>query len=202
MENTQALSDVELITHLNAGDKQSFDYVYRKYQGVLYSHACRMLKDEDAALDAVQNVFMSLWERVGHISASTKLDGWLYITLRNQVIAGIRHGKDKLHYLDTLEQYEQKADRLEADSSIRLKQLTDVMELEISKLPPKMQQIFRMSREEYLSHKEIANKLSVSEGTVSQQISNALRILRSKLMMFFWWQIFNSILLWYYLFYK
>jgi len=48
-------------------------------------------------------------------------------------------------------------------------------------LPPKMREIFELSRKEYLSHKEIAEKLGISEQTVSKQVSNALKILRTKL---------------------
>ncbi|WP_370580687.1 sigma-70 family RNA polymerase sigma factor [Mucilaginibacter sp. FT3.2] len=51
----------------------------------------------------------------------------------------------------------------------------------MQKLPPKMRQIFEMSRKGNLSYKEISEQLNVSENNVSKQINNALRLLKTKL---------------------
>ncbi|MNY42390.1 RNA polymerase sigma factor [compost metagenome] len=64
---------------------------------------------------------------------------------------------------------------------MREKQLKEIIEEEISALPARMQEIFRMSRFEQMSHKEIAEKLALSEQTVKDQVKKALRILRIKL---------------------
>jgi len=48
-------------------------------------------------------------------------------------------------------------------------------------LPPKMREVFELSRKEHLNHREIAWKLEISEQTVSKQITNALRILKLKI---------------------
>jgi RNA polymerase sigma factor (sigma-70 family) len=66
------------------------------------------------------------------------------------------------------------------DHGIRVKLLKEFIEKEVSNLPPKMREIFELSRNEHLSHKEIAHKLEVSEKTVRNQINNALKILRGK----------------------
>jgi len=59
--------------------------------------------------------------------------------------------------------------------------LADLIEKEIQALPSKMRQIFELSRKQYLSYKEIAEQLEISEHTVKSQVSNALRILKLKL---------------------
>ncbi len=56
-----------------------------------------------------------------------------------------------------------------------------IIEKEIGALPPKMREVFELSRKENLSHKEIAEKLNLSEKTVKKQVNNSLKILRSKL---------------------
>jgi len=60
-----------------------------------------------------------------------------------------------------------------------------MIEQEIDALPEKMREVFRLSRDNGLSHKEIANQLSLSEYTVSNQITSALKVLRVKLGAFF-----------------
>ncbi|MFD0749217.1 sigma-70 family RNA polymerase sigma factor [Mucilaginibacter calamicampi] len=84
-------------------------------------------------------------------------------------------------YLDSLKGYLDAHAEVPADHLIREKQLRAHIEQEIQALPPKMRRIFEMSRKEQLSHREIAEALSVSENNVSKQVNNALRILRTKL---------------------
>jgi RNA polymerase sigma-70 factor (ECF subfamily) len=64
---------------------------------------------------------------------------------------------------------------------VREKQLAAIIEREIAALPPKMREVFVLSRKEYLTHKEIAELLGISEQTVSKHVTNALKILRVKL---------------------
>ncbi|MGH2624180.1 MAG: sigma-70 family RNA polymerase sigma factor, partial [Sphingobacterium sp.] len=66
------------------------------------------------------------------------------------------------------------------DYQTRDKQLALLIESEIQSLPKKMKEIFILSRKEHLSHKEISEKLNISEKTVKNQVNNALKILRSK----------------------
>ncbi|WP_157600565.1 sigma factor-like helix-turn-helix DNA-binding protein [Sphingobacterium spiritivorum] len=63
----------------------------------------------------------------------------------------------------------------------RKNKVRDFIERETAKLPSKMQQIFRMSRQDFLSHREIAEELQLSEKTVKKQINNVLKIFRSKI---------------------
>ena len=73
------------------------------------------------------------------------------------------------------------------EESLELKELQAVITSFVHQLPEKCKEIFRMSREEHLSNREIATKLGISEGTVSVQIKRALDKLRDKLGgMHFW----------------
>ncbi|MNL44326.1 RNA polymerase sigma factor [compost metagenome] len=60
------------------------------------------------------------------------------------------------------------------------RELTRLLQQEIDKLPAKMRQVFEMSRNQHLSHAEIAQQLGISDQTVKKQVNNALKILRSK----------------------
>ncbi len=71
------------------------------------------------------------------------------------------------------------------DHLVREKQMKAIIEREISKLPKKMRIVFELSRNEHLSHKEIAETLNLSEQTVTDQIKKALKILRTRMGMCF-----------------
>lgn len=68
-----------------------------------------------------------------------------------------------------------------ADHQVRERELRNQIEQAVATLPPKMREVFELSRNEHLTHKEIAERLSISDQTVTKQIKNALRVLRSKL---------------------
>jgi RNA polymerase sigma factor (sigma-70 family) len=72
-----------------------------------------------------------------------------------------------------------------ADLLLRNKQLSDLIEQEVSQLPGRMREVYLLRRDEELSHAEIAERLGISRLTVKTQMNKALRILREKLSFFF-----------------
>ena len=65
-----------------------------------------------------------------------------------------------------------------------------MIESEIQNLPPKMRRIFELSRQEELSHQEIAQKLDISYQTVKKQVQNALKIIKPKIDHLVFWLSF------------
>src|SRR5690606_13106116 len=63
------------------------------------------------------------------------------------------------------------------------REILEIVENEIRNLPPRMREIFELSRKDNLSHKEIAEKLNLSDQTVKKQVQNALKIIKNKLPM-------------------
>nr|WP_184549228.1 sigma-70 family RNA polymerase sigma factor [Mucilaginibacter sp. FT3.2] len=93
----------------------------------------------------------------------------------------MRTGAVQSKYVDSLNDYFNTHASAATDYRVRENQLKAYIEKEIQKLPPKMRQIFEMSRKGNLSYKEISEQLNVSENNVSKQINNALRLLKTKL---------------------
>lgn len=67
------------------------------------------------------------------------------------------------------------------DQQLLEQELKEAIEKEIALLPPKMREVFELSRKQDLSYKEIADQLHISDKTVKKQVNNALHILREKL---------------------
>ena len=86
-----AADECELFERIRGGDEQAFTLVYERYHGMLYSLALRMIKQTGAAEDAVQYVFVRLWELRGGLSVTVSLRNYLYTMTKNYLLNYIRH---------------------------------------------------------------------------------------------------------------
>lgn len=173
-------SDDELVLLFKKDDHAAFTELYIRYSPVLYQSAYKILNDRDEVKDLVQEVFTTLWNRRTDFSLTTSFAGYLYVAVRNKALKVISHEQVKSKYSSLLQSTAAEIQTV-TDHGIREKQLVEIIEHQINELPAKMRQILNMSRKSYLTHKEIANELDLSESTVKKQVNNALKILRLKL---------------------
>lgn len=180
MSNYASLSDNELAALLREGDRSAFGEIFNRYWDILFLHAARMTGNEDDAKDIVQEMFSTLWLKHAEIHFSTTLSGYLYITIRNRILNLIRKYKIRHDFTELLALYMRQQEDCTI-AAISFKELESALENEIQQLPAKMRQVFELSRNQSLSHKEIAEELNISVTTVKKQINNALKIIRPKL---------------------
>ena len=188
----RSYSDNELVEQMFQGDKSCFAELYERYFAVIYSFVRKMLQDEDQAEDVTQEVFLAFYVN-GTQHPIKSVRSYLYQSARYAIIDLFRKQKYQHAYLAGLQECYNKGTWV-TDEVLIERELQHQIELEVDRLPPKMRKIFELSRRQYLSNKEIADQLSLSEGTVRQQIHNAIVRLRSRLTCFIWLQI--MVLLW------
>ncbi len=174
------LSDQELVSLLKRGDRTAFAQIYDRYKYLLYVHAFKKLKNEAEAEDIIHDLFATLWNNRETFELRSNLAGYFYSAVRNRIFKLIAHKDIESTYVTSLHQVAGQTTEI-ADHRIRENQMMAMIEAEIAALPPKMREIFELSRKQHLSHKEIAAQLKISEQTVAKQVSNALKILRKKL---------------------
>jgi RNA polymerase sigma-70 factor (family 1) len=174
------LSDEELADLLKEGDRQAYTVIFDRFYGLLFVHSCKSLRNEDEAKDVVQELFEVLWTRREGLSFEHSLSAYLYASIRNRIINRISHHEVEHKYINSLRGFIDR-DTYFADYRVREHEMKKMIEEEISALPSKMREIFELSRRDYLSHKEIAEKLQISEHTVRTHVKKALRILKPKL---------------------
>lgn len=173
-------SEQQLVSLLKEGDHVAYQTIYERYFGLLFVHAHKRLRDEEQAKDIVQEFFTALWHRHEEIQLTTSLSAYFFTAINYRIISFFRRSAIQDKYIASFAGFIN-SEQINADHLIREKQLSELIEREIQELPPKMREVFEMSRKQHLSHKEIAEKLSLSEKTVDRQVSNALHRLRSKL---------------------
>ncbi|RYE19270.1 MAG: RNA polymerase sigma-70 factor, partial [Sphingobacteriales bacterium] len=173
-------SDHDLVSLLREGNKEAYTEIYNRYKWLLHTHAYKKTGDRDTAADIIQELFATLWTKREDIYLTSTLSAYLYTAIRNRIINIIEHRQVESKYIDSLAEF---AGGYIAgtDHLIREKQLNELIEREIAALPPKMREVFELSRKSYLTHVEIADRLNISEQTVKKQITNALKILRVRL---------------------
>lgn len=174
------LPDAELTTLLQGGDQAAFTEIYSRHWKLIYAHVYKMLREEDDAKDIVQEVFGNLWSRAASIKNNTNISGLLYTAARNKVFDLIEKNKVRTDYVGEIASFLSDQRNYQVDT-IDEKRIIEILEREIQKLPPKMREIFELSRKEHLSHKEIAAKLNISEQTVKKQVQNTLKVIKPKL---------------------
>lgn len=184
MHAYQSFNDQTLLTLLRQGDKDAYTVIYDRYKNLLYNHAYKKLGDPEEVKDVLQELFTTLWNKRVDIPVAMNLSGYLYAGIRNRILNLLSHKEVENKYLTSIKQFTQEGD-YSTDLAIREKEMADLIQKEIDQLPPKMREVFLLSRKENLSHHEIAEQLSISEQTVAKQVTNALRILRVRLGSFF-----------------
>ena len=172
-----------MIDSLLKQDEAAFEKVFKSYFKKLHSYACTIARDEVAAEEVVQQVFVRLWERSKGLSISGSIEAYLYRAVYNESLNYLKHQKVKAQY----QQYVTQTSMNESESTgskLSLKELEERIRTAMNELPEQCRTVFQLSRFEELQYREIANCLGISAKTVENQIGKALKILRSKLVEF------------------
>jgi RNA polymerase sigma-70 factor (ECF subfamily) len=164
---------------LQSGDHLAFAEIYNRYKLILHHHAWSRLGNKTEAQDTIQEVFSALWSKRETITLHHNLSGYLYTSVRNHILNLIARKDVQSKYINSMQQLT--PEQVLPDHRVRENMLQLAIEKEIASLPPKMRQVFELSRKQHLSNKEIAAIMGTSEQTVKKQISNTLKQLRSRL---------------------
>ena len=166
----------DLLCCLAEGDQTALASIYHEYWQPLFISAYNILKDRKACEDIVQEIFLHLWLKRAHLQVRESLKVYLLAATRYQVFRHIRKAAVR-------GEFELLEERLTAlpDDLLLLKDLVRMVDEVVAGLPQKCRIVYQLSREESLSHKEIADRLNISIKTVENQITIALRRLRHSL---------------------
>lgn len=170
----------QLVKRLKEGDMKAFDILYRQYSERLYSFAFSILKNREDAKEIVQETFLKLWNKRMEIHPNQSLNAYLFTISHNISIDLIRKRLKDEKYAEYLKTHVTK-EGTETENLFHFNELTYKLQEAIQQLPEQRMRIFQMSREEGLSHAEIAKKLNISVKTVENQINLALKSIRGKL---------------------
>lgn len=163
------------------GERPAFTAVYNAYYFRVYEFASKYLPTGPDAEDITADTFIKLWQRRDQFSSLDHIRAFLFTTAKNACLNFLQHVKVKdqkhaeiLHSLTALQRDSFYLEEIRSE-------LMQLVYAEVEKLPAKMKQIFLLSYREGLKPAEIAERLSLSVQTVSNQKVNAINLLKSAL---------------------
>ena len=177
----KTLSDNELLALLKEGDQYALAEIYGRYWDKLLAVAVNRLGDEQEAEECVQDVFVSFWRRREELVLTHNLSTYFWAATKYQVLNRLdkRYAKRRIKTTELLD------DNVVGVHSPEVylleKELMARIEATVQALPEKCRIIYRMSREEGKTNREIAGELAIAEKTVEGHLTRALRDIRTNL---------------------
>ncbi|MEP7258098.1 MAG: RNA polymerase sigma-70 factor [Flavitalea sp.] len=170
---------VELLA--NKDSKEAFEELYNRYWKKLLVHARFKIGSELEAEEIVQHVFMNIWKTRKNLRIKNTFYTYIFSCVRYEILASMVRQKkqsDISNFSFSSAIDNNTSEWLDYESTRML------FEASISKLPEKCQLVFRLSRENGFSEKEIAGKLGISSKTVQAHMTKALKVLKTTLRQF------------------
>lgn len=173
------VNDAELLSLLKKDDQAAFTELYNRYWKRLFVTASYRLDNLGEAEEIVQDIFASLWKRRYELTINTDLSRYLAISVKYRVIKTLDKHYSKRCYIESFA-FAKQVDN-STEEKLSFDELKDELEKYVCQLPERCQLVFRLSREEGLTQKQIAETLQISEKTVETHLGKAFKILRIKL---------------------
>ncbi|MEM0940427.1 MAG: sigma-70 family RNA polymerase sigma factor [Bacteroidota bacterium] len=147
---------------------------------MMFAVAYNQLKDSDIAEGLVHNIFLRLWEKREQYTEVEAMDRYLVGAVKRAVMEYIRNKSIRSKHIDMLSLLSETTENY-VDLEYEVNELQERVDQLINKLPHQCQVVYKLSREEGKSNKEISSKLDIAEKTVESHMTKALKYLRSNL---------------------
>lgn len=187
--NNIEFSEMLLIRSLKTGSYKAFDRIYQIYAKRLYAYSLQFTKSSKDSEEIIQDVFIKLWTNKESIRQEDTLRSLLFIMTKHALINAFRGRINQPVYEDFIN-YKNEITANDAGYNIEFEEFEQKFTKLIKDLPSTQQKVVIMSRIKQLSNKQIAEELSLSEQTVKNQISIALKILKKKVIELNWFFYF------------
>ena len=167
--------DILLLNLIKQDDEVAFKHLFYKYIDTLERFVFSYVNEREQAQEIVLDLFTYIWEHRSTLQIKLTLKAYLFQSAKNRSLNFLRDRETHL-FMDDL----QLADSSDNSSwSIETEELHQLIAEAVSLLPEKCREIFEKSREENLTNKQIAATMNISEKTVENQITIALRKIKA-----------------------
>ena len=180
METAYLQKEQALIRELKKHSRKAFDEIYRLYARRLLAYCKQYTKNMEDAEEIVQDVFVQLWNNRVFIRQEETLRSLLFLMSKHRLIDAYRSHLNAPVYEDYVD-YQSSFAIEDTTYHLEYEEFRKELQQALATLPTTQRHVIELSRLRELSNKEIAEKLSLSEQTVKNQLSLGLKALRGKL---------------------
>jgi len=159
----------------------AFDAIYNQYCHKLHKFVFMYLKQDEDAEEIVQDVFIKIWESRDKIDIYASFESFLFTIAYNATMSLLRKRVSESRSREFLKSLQTTEPAVEVIDEMQFKELDQKVRHLLYQLTPRQKEIYLLSREEGMSHEEIARKLNISESTVNNHLVTALKYLKSQI---------------------
>lgn len=181
MASLDSYKEHALLEEISSGSEKAMKELFSIYHARLFHYISGFIKSDQVAEELVMDVFMKLWVGREMITQIRNLDAFLFRIAHNKSIDFLRAAAKDQRLKALLCHRLEAAAEDPADSALLLLEYEQKIREAIALLPPKRREVYLLSREEELSHEQIAQRLQISKSTVSNHIGEAQRFVRQYL---------------------
>lgn len=174
------LTDTNIVKRFKKGDVEAFDTIYHNYSKKLFHFALGLVKDKDISEDLVQEVFVKLWEKRDQVDPNLNFDNYIFTITYNSIRKFFRNQSTETKAMDLL--LKDSPEHIESIyGTVIYNEMLDRASKIVETLPTKRKIVYKLSRQEGMKIKEIADKLDISTRTAENHLAKALKYLREEL---------------------
>ena len=173
----------KLVARIVQGDEEAFRVAFYRYKDPLFSYCYRFTKSEALAEEIVHDALLKVWTNRRHLDPTRSFIGYLYAITRNLALNFLKKSASDAALRERVRQ------RLapwhnDTEETVYYTDLVQITNTAIGQLPPQQQRIYRMSRDQQMTHEEIAQRLDISRHTVRNHIIKALQTIKNYLRLY------------------
>lgn len=169
-----------IIEDLKEGNHKAYESIFMTYFPKVKYYINGFVKSIGIAEELTQNVFLKIWENRQNLVISVKgFDSYLFTMAYRQTIDYIRSKQVRESFYN--DQIIQQADMVCTEDEYIAEETKLIIEMIVENMPKKRREIFEMSRNEGIPNNQIAKQLNVSQRTVENQLSLAMKKIRDTL---------------------
>lgn len=181
-----AARDRLLVARIRQGDYEAFDALFCAYRDDLGAFVQSIVRSREVAEEVIQDLFLRLWEHRDLWEFDGVLRAYLFTAARNRAISYLRRERVQSRLLERVAREQGMRPVLSspepsAEAVAQAHDLEAVIARTVESLPPRCQEVFRLSRQHHLSHAEVGKVMGISVKTVEVQLRRALIALRAAL---------------------
>jgi RNA polymerase sigma-70 factor (family 1) len=170
--------DLQLFRRIAEGDELAFEKVFHRYTPRLLPFIKKITRNDSIAAELIQETFIRIWMQRAQLEEIENPSAWIYRIASNLSINYLQKLSNRKQLLTKIAAVEKAAS---PEELVEVKELNQIIKQAISQLPERRQEVYLLSREEGLSHQQIAERLNISVNTVKNQIVSSLKFIQQSI---------------------
>ncbi len=182
MKHDLSSDDDALLKLIAADDQVAFNQLFERYRNRIYNYFVKVVKSKETAEEITLDIFMKIWTARKILNEINHFEAFLFRVAHNKAIDHIRMAqRSRLRQQEMWHEMNELGAADNADNILLKKDAESRLQHIINRLSPQRQEVFRLSRESYLSYDQIAERMNISRFTVRNHLNAALGFIRGNL---------------------